>query len=92
LGDRLGNDFEHNGALVHGEYRGYCTHLDWDGKPWCDGCIMLGRDGGAVYPCCPGCCGIKWGAPADDATPEQVGRRCLWTPSCEEVWRGHSAT
>lgn len=86
LSDQVGAGCEVAQVRARGEYRGYCTHVDWDGSPWCDCCIMLGQEGGVVYPCCPKCCGVSWGVPCSEATPEQEARRCLWTPAYQAIW------
>ena len=91
LGESVGSDCEIAGVRARGEYRGYCDHIDWDGTPWCDGCVMLGCDGDIVYPCCPRCCGASWGRPDPAALPEQAGRRYLWSPACEALWEGSRA-
>ena len=53
--------------LVLGTYLQVCTHVEWDGNPWCDNCFMLGLDEetAVVRMSCAGCCGVSWGHPVD---------------------------
>lgn len=43
-----------------------CSHVDYDGEPWCDSCVTLTADkNGDPAPTCSGCAKVEWGRATD---------------------------
>jgi hypothetical protein len=84
---RIGEFQGHKGrTFTRFEYLATCTHIFYDGTPWCDACYTLGTDGEVVWPSCAQCAGLRWGDVDQNATPEARARLATWSASMETVW------
>ena len=53
-----------------GKYTVGCTHAEWDGEDWCDGCYTIADD----KILCSTCACLKWGTPVGNFG----NRKYLW--------------